>query len=65
MSDDIKRCGNCNARVINYYNNEVELCNHCYYLSEIYECSECGREITMFEIDFNNGECYICNPDCD
>ena len=65
MTDFVK-CSNCSSlipiSVIENYGDK--LCKHCYLNSFIYECDTCGREITKFETDYNNGECYNCNPDC-
>lgn len=65
MSIDFVKCSNCSSptpvNIVEKYGNG--LCKNCYYHSEIYECSSCGREITKFEVDNNNGECYECNPE--
>ena len=67
--DEVCKCSNCSAVISYDVSNDTMkkygdgLCKHCYYMSEIYECDSCGREITKFEVDYNSGECYQCNPE--
>lgn len=57
----LNKCNNCSKLTIGKRSYTGELCEECYWGSEIMECETCGREITTADyVDFK-GECIYCN----
>ena len=62
----VDRCDNCNELGIGkkLMDNDM-MCNHCYYEEELFECEECGREITAFDYNDFRGLCGYCKDGVD